>query len=634
MGLRSVLTTTCAVVCAALMLSAAPPSEPGVNLVVGVWDASGNRLQDADVVGSVAGGEMIKAVEQAGNHILTDAGTLTPDGIKMTLEVHSAAWGVAFCDLLFVPTNDLVLQLVFTGQNEVEAYSPDFAPGTPPGGTGDGVSNDLCENALDIALDTPTAGSTVGATIDTPPTCFTSVTAGGVWYRVSGTGNTMTASTCSVNTAYDTKLSVFCGSCDDLTCIDGNDDNCALPGFFSELSWCSQAGADYYILVHGFSSATGSFELTVTDDGVACDDAIDCLPAEPTGACCFDDGSCDQLTAAECAAAGGSYQGDDVPCFGSGEATEFSDPANAPIPDDDPIGLTRTINVPSGATVGDVNLTLDIAHTWQGDLIVTLSHGGTSVVVVDRPGEPAVGSFGCSTDNYIGVVLDDEGTGGAIEDLCVDNLSSPPNYTPNNPLSAFDGMDPTGDWTLNITDNAAADTGSLINWTLTLEEAGDPTCEPPECFLVIGNDQGSDPFVGANHEFTTQVEDIEDDYAVLMESIPEFVLPPLQRGGQQGLAGVFGQLGGEGPTLIDAPDSPAWMQDGQFAVQVMMWNPNVFPDLPEQFTAGLMVEVQPNGQVVATPYGDNLGGLLIWHEISVNEAGQRVIRFPFLVPGM
>lgn len=37
-------------------------------------------------------------------------------------------------------------------------------------------------------------------------------------------------------------------------------------------------------------------------------------PPPPAGACCLPDASCDTLTAAECAAAGGSYQGDDTSC--------------------------------------------------------------------------------------------------------------------------------------------------------------------------------------------------------------------------------------------------------------------------------------------------------------------------------
>jgi spore coat protein A len=37
-------------------------------------------------------------------------------------------------------------------------------------------------------------------------------------------------------------------------------------------------------------------------------------PASPHGACCLADGSCDSLTAVDCAAAGGTYQGDDTAC--------------------------------------------------------------------------------------------------------------------------------------------------------------------------------------------------------------------------------------------------------------------------------------------------------------------------------
>jgi len=38
------------------------------------------------------------------------------------------------------------------------------------------------------------------------------------------------------------------------------------------------------------------------------------LPVAPTGACCFDDGTCDTLTAAQCSSGGGTYQGDGTAC--------------------------------------------------------------------------------------------------------------------------------------------------------------------------------------------------------------------------------------------------------------------------------------------------------------------------------
>ena len=72
---------------------------------------------------------------------------------------------------------------------------------------------------------------------------------------------------------------------------------------------------------------------------------------------------------------------------------------------------------------------------------------------------------------------------------------------------------------------------------------------------------------------------------------------------------------------------------GHFAVQVLMWNPQVFPAQPEQYTAGLYVTIQPNGTVLTAPYGTDVGDMEVWHEIDTNAAGAQVIRFPFTIPG-
>lgn len=177
-------------------------------------------------------------------------------------------------------------------------------------------SNDLCANAIPVAVGSTTPGTTNFATTDTgAPLCGTSVTSPGVWYTVTGTGNTMTASLCNGATAYDSKVSVYCGDCSDLTgllCLNGNDDFCGLQ---SQTSWCSQAGATYRILVHGFGGQTGDFQLTVTDSGMGCTATVACLPQ---GACCLELGGgmfdCVVTTAADCMAQGGLYAGDDTRC--------------------------------------------------------------------------------------------------------------------------------------------------------------------------------------------------------------------------------------------------------------------------------------------------------------------------------
>jgi len=124
---------------------------------------------------------------------------------------------------------------------------------------------------------------------------------------------------------------------------------------------------------------------------------------------------------------------------------------------------SHVMNVPDSFNITDVDIDLDISHTSLGDLCVTVEHGGTTVTLIQRPGDGEVldcdmtGCCGCSQDNYARIILDDEGIGGAIEDQCVLNLSSPPNYTPNNPLSAFDGMNSAGSWTITVNDNAGGD---------------------------------------------------------------------------------------------------------------------------------------------------------------------------------
>jgi subtilisin-like proprotein convertase family protein len=595
-------------------------------LIVAVWDASGQPLDGASLTATTELGGMKAVPQSSGLYMFDGAGIAYGDFVKVSVDVEHATWGADSIDMLFTASPILRLELVYDSVGDVTGYSPQAT--TPPSsGPGDGVpANDDCANATSIGLGA-TNGSTVGATLSGPDTCGTAITAPGVWYSVTGTGNTMTVSTCSGASNYDSKLSVFCGGCETLNCVGGNDDDCGTAsGLLSTVTWCSQLGAEYLVLVHGFNADTGDFALLVSDDGAACSDALACLPV---GACCQTDGSCDQNTAIGCAAAGGTYSGDGVDCFGLGASSTHGSAPNAAIPDFDLIGLSDSIAIAdNGSLVGDVNVELFVNHTWQGDLIVTLTHEdtGTSAVIMDRNGFPD-SAFGCGEDDIVGAILDDEGTA-SIEAQCAPNLTSPPSYTPfGDALSAFDGESLGGTWTLNISDNAEFDTGTLVSWSMTVTEAGEPVCEQPECFLVIGDGPGTGSFTGAAHEFETQVgPTIEDSFPVLMTDIPSFVLPAKAKRGAS--------LGGQ----VSMPGGPAselepWMQDGQFAVQVLMWNPGVFPSLPEQFTACLDVEILPNGSVKTTSSGESLGGLEIAAEIDWLPDGTRVISFPFVIPG-
>jgi len=123
------------------------------------------------------------------------------------------------------------------------------------------IAGDTCDIALPIACGGSETGTTVGATSIGAPaaTCGTTSGAPGVWYNFTGNGDIVTASLC--NSAYDTKIQVYQGSCGALTCVGGNDDSC---GVQSETAFTSVVGIEYYIHVFGWGTSTGAYQLDIT----------------------------------------------------------------------------------------------------------------------------------------------------------------------------------------------------------------------------------------------------------------------------------------------------------------------------------------------------------------------------------
>jgi hypothetical protein len=155
-----------------------------------------------------------------------------------------------------------------------------------------------------------------------------------------------------------------------------------------------------------------------------------------------------------------------------------------------------------------------------------------------------------------------------------------------------------------------------------------------ECFLVIGSGPGVVAFAPDTHEFTAQVDGVDAYYPVLLDDIPEFVIPGDILGRHPVGTSLVGtkvgtQVGTQGGKVTSGPPP----LEGLLTVQVLMWNPGAFPDQPEQFTQGLAVRIGPDGDVATLPYGEGTG-MAIWAETGVNGAGQPVLRFPFSIPGM
>ena len=139
---------------------------------------------------------------------------------------------------------------------------------------------------------------------------------------------------------------------------------------------------------------------------------------------------------------------------------------NLAIPDNNPAGVTNDMVVATAGTLSDLNVTLKVTHTWVGDLIFKLTNvtTGTTVTFVDRPGVPA-STNGCSGNN-IDATLDDEAAA-PVETQCAGTTPTiSGSFTPNNPLSAFDGQSLAGTWRLTASDLVGSDTGMLTEWCL------------------------------------------------------------------------------------------------------------------------------------------------------------------------
>ena len=123
--------------------------------------------------------------------------------------------------------------------------------------------------------------------------------------------------------------------------------------------------------------------------------------------------------------------------------------------------VSSTITVLENLTVSDVNVTIDITHTWIDDLIITLTspNNSTGIILFSR-------ECNSNTVRYqnINVTYDDEGTGY----FDCSNSATSQIVIPNLLLFGFNGELSLGDWTLKVEDKAGGDTGTIISWSLEL----------------------------------------------------------------------------------------------------------------------------------------------------------------------
>lgn len=124
--------------------------------------------------------------------------------------------------------------------------------------------------------------------------------------------------------------------------------------------------------------------------------------------------------------------------------------------------ITRTFNVPVSYIVADVDIGILLTHTYRSDLRITLtSPAGTAVTVMTWSGNVQSG------DNLNDRFNDEAAASITTHNATVNDSTTAtlPNYAhqyqPSSPLSAFDGQNALGNWTLIVCDAVAGDVGTF-----------------------------------------------------------------------------------------------------------------------------------------------------------------------------
>ena len=124
-----------------------------------------------------------------------------------------------------------------------------------------------------------------------------------------------------------------------------------------------------------------------------------------------------------------------------GVRDEWQTTRGVTIPDNDSRGIASELEVDGSGVMTDIELTVDITHTFRGDLRVTLeTPGGLSARIHDL-------------------------TGGGAHNL---KQSYQAANTPALRSLVDAGVDIRGTWRLLVSDNATADLGKLNAWKLKL----------------------------------------------------------------------------------------------------------------------------------------------------------------------
>jgi C1A family cysteine protease len=121
-------------------------------------------------------------------------------------------------------------------------------------------------------------------------------------------------------------------------------------------------------------------------------------------------------------------------CLVAANPVTVSAAPNASIPDANTTGISNALTIDATGAIQSLQVSVDIAHPYIGDLIVTLSNGTRTVTLHNK-------------------------TGGGTDNL-IQTYSRP----------EFNGLNAAGTWTLKVSDRDAQDVGTLRSWSLSINQ--------------------------------------------------------------------------------------------------------------------------------------------------------------------
>jgi subtilisin-like proprotein convertase family protein len=142
--------------------------------------------------------------------------------------------------------------------------------------------------------------------------------------------------------------------------------------------------------------------------------------------------------------------------------TVFTDATSTPLADN-AVTNSTVISVSGLETfLYDANVSININHPRSNQLqVVLISPQGTRVTLTSANG-------GVFADVFAGSTFDDQIISAPVTDYDFEDFVTAPYLVPEGALAQLVGENPNGDWTLEITDLTANDTGTLNAWSLEL----------------------------------------------------------------------------------------------------------------------------------------------------------------------